>query len=116
MSANDYLGTPGKSLTQAAQVQPTHTHRIGVEILLNAELADRQFNPGVLFCAPAADCEQGGVPLSACAWPGEAYAVGNSRQSDDLGDTVCRRKFIRVTIIACCGCGTCCRRHVDLRS
>ncbi len=57
MSANDYFGATGKLLTQAAQVQPTHTHRIGIEILLNAELADRHFDPGILFCAPAADRE-----------------------------------------------------------
>src|SRR5882757_3355907 len=116
MSANDDFGATGKLLTQATQVQPTHTQRIGIEILLNAELADRQFNVRVLFRAPAADCEQSGVPLSACAWPGEAYAVGNSRQSDDVGNTVCGRKFIGVAIIACWGCGTCRRRHVDLRS
>src|SRR5450631_4855981 len=100
MSANDDFGAAGHMLAQAAQVEPTHTHRIGIEVLLHAELAGRHFYVRVLFCAPAADCEQRSVPLSGRAWPGEADAVGNSRQSDVMGDTVRRRKFIRVAFIA----------------
>src|SRR5271166_3380192 len=105
MRANSYFGAAGKLLAQAAQVQPTHTHRIGIEILLYAQLADRDLNVRILFRAPTADCEQRGVPRRDCAWPGEAYAIGNPRQSDDAADAVCGREFIRVTLIARCGCG-----------
>ena len=40
MSANDHLGTAGQLLAQPAQVQPTQSHCIGVEVLLNSPSAD----------------------------------------------------------------------------